>query len=94
MLWCAVGEYNGPRITDAFMRYVAAKLRQRQEEAAYRIYITDCVRNISENAAAVSKISGGEGRYVQTRYKDMIQPKPVETRTGEEIIAHIRKKLG
>lgn len=77
----------------AFMRYVAARLKQLRKDTAYRIYIADCLRIISESVADVSKVYGGEGRYIQTRYADILFPKPEETRTGAEIIEHLRQKL-
>ena len=93
MLWCAIGEYGGPRTVKAFTWYVGARLSQYQREMAYRIYVTDCLKNISENAATVSKMNGGEGRYINTRFYDVLNPKPEETRTGAEIIADLRRKL-
>ena len=77
----------------AFMRYVVARFKQERKDTAYRIYLTDCLRNIGESVADVSKMSGGEGRYIVSRFSDILYPKPEETRTGEAIIAHLRKKL-
>lgn len=76
-----------------FLRYVVARLKQEKKDAAYRIYISDCLRNVSENVAYVSKISGGESKYMMTRLADLLYPKPEETRTSAEIIENLRKKL-
>lgn len=43
---------------------------------------------ITENTA---KMSGGS--YIQAKLKDILDPKPEETRTPDEIIEDIRKKL-
>ncbi len=55
---------------------------------AYRVYLTDALQIVGENTA---KQSGG--RYLERRYYDLINPKPVDTRTGDEIIADIIAKI-
>lgn len=59
-----------------------------QEDKAYRVYVTDALKAAAENTA---KYAGGN--YIKTRYIDIIDPPPEETRTGEEIIAQIKEKL-
>ena len=56
---------------------------------AYRIYIADCLRILSENTAKV-----GGGSYITAKFPDIIKPNPVEKRTGEEIAADIIKQAG
>ena len=56
---------------------------------AYRIYIADCLRILSENTAKV-----GGGSYITAKFSDIINPKPVEKRTGEEIAADIINRAG
>ncbi len=70
------------------MRYVMARYLDNQREVAYRIYITDALRIISENTAKY-----GGGGYIKARYADIIHPKPEDNRTHEEVVAHIRGKL-
>lgn len=48
------------------------------------MYVTDALRLIAENTA---KYAGGS--YLKVRYHDVLHPKPEETRTAEEIIAHV-----
>ena len=60
------------------MRYVTARYNEKQRELAYRIYVTDAL-----------KAFGGLNR----RYYDVIDVKPQETRTAEEITDNIRHKL-
>lgn len=43
---------------------------------------------MTENTA---KYAGGG--YMRTSYQEIIHPKPEETRTGEEIKEHFKKKL-
>ena len=71
------------------MRYAIARFNQHQRDLAYRIYVTDCLRIISENSA---KMVGGS--YMKAKFTDIINPKPVDNRTGEEIAADIIKLAG
>ena len=71
------------------MRYVIARYQSQQRDLAYRIYVCDCLRIIGENTA---KISGGT--YITAKLADIINHKPVDNRTGEEIAADIIKMAG
>ena len=71
------------------MRYAMARFNQHQRDLAYRIYVTDCLRIISENTAKM-----GGGSYITAKLSDIINPKPVDDRTGEEIAADIIKLAG
>lgn len=70
------------------MRYCLAKREEKQLDEAYRIYVTEALRAISESSA---RSSGGG--YVTTRYADIVKPKKPETRSGEEIISHMKAVL-
>lgn len=63
--------------------------QKEQEEKAVTIYYAECLRVISENTA---NFSGGS--YIQGKLKDILDPKPVDNRTGEEIAVEIIKKAG
>ena len=71
------------------MRYAIARYESQQRDLVYRIYVTDCLRIISENTAKM----GGES-YITAKYEDIINPKTVDNRTGEEIAADIIKRAG
>ena len=71
------------------MRYAMARYQSQQRDLAYRIYVTDCLRIISENTAKM-----GNGSYITAKFADIINPKPVGKRTGEEIAADIIKQAG
>ena len=71
------------------MRYAMARYQSQQRDLAYRIYVTDCLRMVAENTAKLSK-----GTYTVAKFSDIINPKPVDNRTGEEIAADIIKRSG
>ena len=71
------------------MRYALARYNQHQRDLAYRIYVTDCLRMVTENTAKMSN-----GSYTVAKFADIINPKPVDNRTGEEIAADIIKLAG
>ena len=71
------------------MRYAMARFNQHQRDLAYRIYVTECLRIISENTAKM-----GGGSYITAKFADIINPKHVDNRTGEEIAADIIKRAG
>ena len=71
------------------MRYAIARYQSQQRDLAYRIYVADCLRIISENTAKM-----GGGAYITAKFADIINPKPADNRTGEEIAADIIKLAG
>ena len=71
------------------MRYAMARFNQHRRDLAYRIYVTDCLRIISENTAKF-----GGGSYITAKFADIINPKPADNRTGEEIAADIINRAG
>ena len=71
------------------MRYAIARYQSQQRDLAYRIYVADCLRIISENTAKM-----GGGSYITAKFADIINPKPVDNRSGEEISADIIKRAG
>lgn len=70
------------------MRYCIAKFRKDNLDTTYRIYVTDALKIIAENT---SKYAGGS--YMKIRFSEIINPKPEETRTADEIITGITDKL-
>ena len=59
------------------------------EDKAVKIYYAECLRIISENTAKM-----GGGSYITAKLADIINPKPVDNRAGEEIAADIIKRAG
>lgn len=71
------------------MRYAVFRFKQEQEEAAYRIYVTDTLRLLSENTA---KSSGGA--RVTKRWWDIVHRPAPDTRTGAQIARDIIEGAG
>jgi hypothetical protein len=71
------------------MRYATARFNQHQRDLAYRIYVADCLRMATENTAKMS-----QGAYTAARFYDIINPKPTDNRTGEEIATDIINRAG
>ena len=63
--------------------------QKEQEDKAVKIYYAECLRIISENMAKM-----GGGSYITAKLADIINPKSVDNRTGEEIAADIIKLAG
>lgn len=70
------------------MRYAVSKINSNQRDIAYQVYVTDALQAISKNVEPVGRCG-----YIEKRYWDVIHPKPEDTRTAEEIIEHMKKKL-
>lgn len=62
--------------------------QKEQEEKAVKIYYAECLRLIGENTA---KFAGGS--YIEAKLQDILDPKPIDNRTADDIIDGIRKKL-
>ena len=67
---------------------IAFLQRQRKQEEL-TFYVTDALMYISQNTANVAG-----GKALQKRFYDVINAKPEETRTAQDIINNIKKKLG
>lgn len=64
------------------MRYVLARAKERRRDYAYRIYISDSLFYQSQQ------------KRLDIRWEDMIKPRKVEHRTGEQIVADVIKSAG
>lgn len=64
------------------MRYAISLYKLYQEEVAYRVYVADSLYYQAEN------------KQLTKRYMDIIRPKPVDTRTGDEIALDVITRLG
>ena len=62
--------------------------QKEQEEKAVKIYYAECLRIVTENTAKM-----GDGSYIQVKLQDILEPKPVDNRTANDIIEGIRDKL-
>lgn len=64
------------------MRYVNARYEQEYRDMAYRFYITNSLQNIPQN------------KYCTTSFSEIIKPKKVDQRSGDEIALDVIKKAG
>lgn len=65
-------------------------LRREDELAAWRGYVAEGIRAISENTAKAVK----EGKYLPKSWTDIVARKPADKRTNEEKAADILKNAG
>lgn len=68
-----------------------ARLEKEQEDMIYRIYVSDTLRGLTYNTSRSDKEYVMDKRWMEIAHPNLI---PQETRTPDEIIEHIRKKLG
>lgn len=64
------------------MRYVRAKCKQDFEEMSYRTYMTEILR------------LRGENKTLTKSWLDIIDPKPVDNRSGDEIAVQVLRNTG
>ena len=70
---------------------MSARSHQSYQEQVYRAYVTEAIKNISEN---VANGFGKEGAtYMAKRYTDIVYPPKEEDRSAEDIIDDVKQKL-
>ena len=72
-----------------YLAALPALLKQRRIHDDWQKYVGECLRTITENTA---KYVGGS--YMTTKWTDIVDPKPKDTRSGAEIAADVIKKAG
>lgn len=81
---------TAPKIhTKGLIRLLPILVKRQQEESAFKIYVAECMRTMTVNTA---KFAGGS--YIQAKFYDIINPKPQDNRTCEEITADIIQRAG
>lgn len=63
-------------------------MHEKKQAEAYRVYMSEAVKNINEILA-----NNFNGSYMKISYMDMMKPQKVEKRTAEQIIDDIRSGL-
>ena len=63
-------------------------MHEKTQAEAYRVYMSEAVKNINEILA-----NNFNGSYMKISYMDMMKPQKVEERTAEQIIDDIRSGL-
>ena len=64
------------------MKYVVATRNSHINDLKYRYYVANSLRNIPQ------------GKYCQATFDKVLNPKPVDTRTGDQIVMDLIKKHG
>lgn len=64
------------------MRYVEARIDDFNREEAYRFYVTKSLQLMPQN------------KYITASYQDVLKPKKVDNRTGDEIAMDVMAKAG
>jgi len=64
------------------MRYVEARLNESNREEAYRIYVTKTLQLIPQS------------KHLKCNYTDLLKPKKVDKRSGEEILIDVMRNAG
>ena len=102
MHWFFYHSYSNPQLYKASLincdlaklelfgdEYIEECIKQYIQGKKLKEYITDCLQIIVENTA---KFAGG--RVINTRYAELINPKPKDTRTAEQVIDDLNKRCG
>lgn len=64
-------------------------IKRQCEQDIFRDYIANGIQMISENTAR-----NAGGRYLSLSYREVIQPKPVDNRTVDEIVEDVIRLAG
>ena len=70
--------------------------QKEQEEKAAEAYIAENLRIIGENTAKIVMLASSgkcDASYVSIKLIDILNPKPVDNRTADDIVEGIRNKL-
>lgn len=73
------------------MRYAVSKIQTQDIDTAYRVYMADAIRMLTESN---SRFAGGP--YRRDRFADILTAvfEPPETRSGNEIAKEVIEKAG
>lgn len=70
------------------MGYALARWRRQVRRKVWQAYMAEALRLAGENAARL-----GGGPYLQIHYSDLLEPKPEETRTPQQVKQKMLKML-
>ena len=77
-----MGAYVGPRRVRPFLCYAAVRAKERAEDALRWEYVAEAIRLAPQQ------------KYPTQHLRDMLHPKPQDTRSGDEIAADVIKAAG
>lgn len=78
------------------IEYCISLFKKEQEEKLYQNYVAECLRIMTENTAKIASAllrEDADCHYISVSFHDMLDPKPTDTRTSEEVIESIGNKL-
>lgn len=64
------------------MRYVEARIVEYTREEAYRLYMARSIQLVPQN------------QWLTAKFSDLLNNKPVDNRTGDEIAAYVIQNAG
>ena len=64
------------------------KIKADSQNELWRNYMARCMRMATENIAIIT-----QGKYMQVEFEDLINPKPEEKRSADDIIAEMKNKI-
>lgn len=70
------------------VQHCIAFFRKREEEKAFRVYVTDALRAITSNTANMFG-----GYTIASRYAELVGLIKADERSGDEIVADILERL-
>ena len=80
----------------AILSTLEYKIKADYEEAVYKQYMATLLRLTTEHSAnSVNALSQGqiEASYITVDYSELINPKPVDNRSADEIIGNIKQRI-
>ena len=78
--WLYQGEYRGVPRVRPFCLWLRERHRKEIERTSWRAYVAEAMRGIL----------GGEGQS----WWEIVHPRPLETRTGDEVAAYVIGRVG
>lgn len=82
VFYLSYGEYRGVKNLKAFYRYVMARYEAYKRDYIFKVYVADSMYYQAQN------------KCLNIRYAELIDTKPVDTRTGDEIAEDVIARLG
>lgn len=72
----------------AIISTLGVKIKSDIEAEIWRLYMARATRLLTENTASL-----GSGKYMQMEYDEIINPKPEEKRSAQDIINDMKAKI-
>lgn len=76
--------------------FCIALFRKEKEEELFRHYVCNCLKICTENTANAiiwASQGRGNGMHMSKTLYEIMKPKPIDTRTGDEIVQDMKAKM-